>query len=167
MNLCKQTKVWYFNAYQFICHSGMPFQFDSHTLHKKLRLSNHNYTVYREESRGKKDSLISSYSNVSMYGVTGNVAIDNGRHYWEVSIRLLFMYLSLKFCFVFVVTSWCYNIATGQLGSMKPCTCIITSMVFAEIATEFYTVHDWCHWSSFLQNRMLWAYIYFCFFLIR
>lgn len=66
----------------------MPFQFDSHSLHKKLRLSNHNYTVYREESgsRAKKESLMGGYSssNISMYGVTGNVAIDNGRHYWEV-----------------------------------------------------------------------------------
>lgn len=69
---------------------GMPFQFDSHSLHKKLRLSNHNYTVYREESgsRAKKESLMGGYSssNISMYGVTGNVAIDNGRHYWEVVV---------------------------------------------------------------------------------
>nr|CAB3263836.1 E3 ubiquitin-protein ligase Midline-1 [Phallusia mammillata] len=62
---------------------GMPFAFDTHSMHKKLRLANHGYTVSREDSNKKsKDSGSSS----SMSGVSGNVVIEGGRHYWEVVV---------------------------------------------------------------------------------
>uniref|UniRef100_H2YCE8 Uncharacterized protein n=1 Tax=Ciona savignyi TaxID=51511 RepID=H2YCE8_CIOSA len=63
---------------------GIPFQFDAHSMHKKLRLANHSYTVSREDSGKKSKDFLGSSKDNSVCGVTGNVTIDSGRHYWEV-----------------------------------------------------------------------------------
>ncbi|XP_002126068.2 E3 ubiquitin-protein ligase Midline-1 [Ciona intestinalis] len=65
---------------------GIPFQFDAHSMHKKLRLANHSYTVSREESGKKSKDFLGNSRDSTVCGVTGNVAIDSGRHYWEVVI---------------------------------------------------------------------------------
>ncbi|XP_076799535.1 E3 ubiquitin-protein ligase Midline-1-like [Clavelina lepadiformis] len=65
---------------------GVPFAFDSHSMHKKLRLGNHGYTVSREDSSRKSRDHLLSGNTSSLCGVTGNVDIESGRHYWEVVV---------------------------------------------------------------------------------
>ncbi|XP_016895487.1 E3 ubiquitin-protein ligase Midline-1 isoform X1 [Cynoglossus semilaevis] len=66
--------------------NSQPFKLDSKSAHRKLRISHDNLTVERDESLSKKSHSQDRFSSHSSYGVTGNVYIDSGRHYWEVLI---------------------------------------------------------------------------------
>ncbi|XP_061419717.1 E3 ubiquitin-protein ligase Midline-1 isoform X1 [Lethenteron reissneri] len=63
--------------------NSQPFKLDPSSAHKKLKISNNNLTVEREEP-SKKSHTAERFGGHSCYGVAGNVLIDSGRHYWEV-----------------------------------------------------------------------------------
>ncbi|XP_076602414.1 E3 ubiquitin-protein ligase Midline-1 isoform X1 [Chaetodon auriga] len=66
--------------------NSQPFKLDPKSAHRKLRLSHDNLTVERDETSSKKSHSQDRFSSHSSYGVTGNVYIDSGRHYWEALI---------------------------------------------------------------------------------
>ncbi|KAM9709549.1 E3 ubiquitin-protein ligase Midline-1 isoform 4-T8 [Menidia menidia] len=66
--------------------NSQPFKLDPKSAHRKLRVSHDNLTVERDETASKKSSSQDRFSSNSSYGVTGNVYIDSGRHYWEALI---------------------------------------------------------------------------------
>ncbi|XP_053296550.1 E3 ubiquitin-protein ligase Midline-1 isoform X2 [Pleuronectes platessa] len=66
--------------------NSQPFKLDAKSAHKKLRVSHDNLTVERDETLSKKSHSQDRFSSHSSYGVTGNVYIDSGRHYWEALI---------------------------------------------------------------------------------
>ncbi|CAL8322165.1 unnamed protein product [Merluccius merluccius] len=65
--------------------NSQPFKLDPKSAHRKLKISHDNLTVEREET-SKKSSSQDRFSSQGNYGVTGNVYIDSGRHYWEALI---------------------------------------------------------------------------------
>ncbi|XP_075963248.1 E3 ubiquitin-protein ligase Midline-1 isoform X3 [Anarhichas minor] len=65
---------------------SQPFKLDPKSAHRKLRVSHDNLTVERDETSSKKSHSQDRFSSHSSYGVTGNVYIDSGRHYWEALI---------------------------------------------------------------------------------
>lgn len=65
---------------------GQPFRLDPKSAHRKLRVSHDNLTVERDETSAKKSHSQDRFTSHSSYGVTGNVYIDSGRHYWEALI---------------------------------------------------------------------------------
>ncbi|XP_077393588.1 E3 ubiquitin-protein ligase Midline-1 [Festucalex cinctus] len=66
--------------------NSQPFKLDPKSAHRKLRVSHDNLTVERDETSSKKSHSQDRFSSNSSYGVTGNVYIDSGRHYWEALI---------------------------------------------------------------------------------
>ncbi|KAF7215748.1 transcript variant X8 [Nothobranchius furzeri] len=66
--------------------NSQPFKLDPKSAHRKLRVSHDNLTVERDETSSKKSHSQERFSSHSSYGVTGNVYIDSGRHYWEALI---------------------------------------------------------------------------------
>ncbi|XP_060944749.1 E3 ubiquitin-protein ligase Midline-1 isoform X2 [Limanda limanda] len=66
--------------------NSQPFKLDAKSAHRKLRVSHDNLTVERDETLSKKSHSQDRFSSHSSYGVTGNVYIDSGRHYWEALI---------------------------------------------------------------------------------
>ncbi|XP_030636083.1 E3 ubiquitin-protein ligase Midline-1-like isoform X2 [Chanos chanos] len=66
--------------------NSQPFKLDPKSAHRKLKVSHDNLTVERDETSSKKSHGQDRFSSQSSYGVTGNVYIDSGRHYWEALI---------------------------------------------------------------------------------
>ncbi|XP_076838639.1 E3 ubiquitin-protein ligase Midline-1-like [Brachyhypopomus gauderio] len=66
--------------------NSQPFKLDPKSAHRKLKVSHDNLTVERDEVSSKKGHGQDRFSSQSSYGVTGNVYIDSGRHYWETLI---------------------------------------------------------------------------------
>uniref|UniRef100_A0A8C7YD96 E3 ubiquitin-protein ligase Midline-1 n=1 Tax=Oryzias sinensis TaxID=183150 RepID=A0A8C7YD96_9TELE len=66
--------------------NSQPFKLDPKSAHRKLRVSHDNLTVERDETSSKKSHNQEKFSSHNSYGVTGNVYIDSGRHYWEALI---------------------------------------------------------------------------------
>ncbi|GAA6090085.1 E3 ubiquitin-protein ligase Midline-1 isoform X1 [Tachysurus ichikawai] len=66
--------------------NSQPFKLDPKSAHRKLKVSNDNLTVERDEISSKKSHGQERFSSHSSYGVIGNVYIDSGRHYWEALI---------------------------------------------------------------------------------
>nr|XP_020452119.1 E3 ubiquitin-protein ligase Midline-1-like isoform X2 [Monopterus albus] len=66
--------------------NSQPFKLDPKSAHRKLRVSHDNLTVERDEISSKKSHSQDRFSSPSSYGVTGNVYIDSGCHYWEALI---------------------------------------------------------------------------------
>uniref|UniRef100_A0A8C5ID67 E3 ubiquitin-protein ligase Midline-1 n=1 Tax=Gouania willdenowi TaxID=441366 RepID=A0A8C5ID67_GOUWI len=66
--------------------NSQPFKLEPKSAHRKLRVSHDNLTVERDEASSKKSHSQDRFSSHSSYGVTGNVYIDSGRHYWEALI---------------------------------------------------------------------------------
>ncbi|KAG8144497.1 hypothetical protein E2320_013001 [Naja naja] len=54
--------------------------------HKKLKISNDGLQMEKDESSLKKSHTPERFSGTGCYGVTGNVFIDSGCHYWEVTL---------------------------------------------------------------------------------
>ncbi|XP_062374104.1 E3 ubiquitin-protein ligase Midline-1-like [Sardina pilchardus] len=65
--------------------NSQPFKLDPKSAHRKLKVSHDNLTVERDETSSKKSGQ-ERFSSQSSYGVTANVYIDSGRHYWEALI---------------------------------------------------------------------------------
>ena len=70
----------------FVSPAGQPFKLDPKSAHRKLKVSHDNLTVEREETASKKAHSQDRFTSQGNYGVTGNVYIDSGRHYWEALI---------------------------------------------------------------------------------
>uniref|UniRef100_A0A4W4GUJ9 E3 ubiquitin-protein ligase Midline-1 n=1 Tax=Electrophorus electricus TaxID=8005 RepID=A0A4W4GUJ9_ELEEL len=66
--------------------NSQPFKLDPKSAHRKVKVSHDNLTVERDEVSSKKSHGQERFSSQSSYGVTGNVYIDSGRHYWEALI---------------------------------------------------------------------------------
>uniref|UniRef100_A0AAY3ZZM8 E3 ubiquitin-protein ligase Midline-1 n=1 Tax=Denticeps clupeoides TaxID=299321 RepID=A0AAY3ZZM8_9TELE len=66
--------------------NSQPFKLDAKSAHRKLKVSHDNLTVERDETSSKKSHGQDRFSSQSSYGVTANVYIDSGRHYWEALI---------------------------------------------------------------------------------
>ncbi|XP_061925140.1 E3 ubiquitin-protein ligase Midline-1 isoform X2 [Entelurus aequoreus] len=66
--------------------NSQPFKLDPKSAHRKLKVSHDNLTVERDETSSKKSHSQDRFTSNSSYGVTGNVYIDSGRHYWEALI---------------------------------------------------------------------------------
>ncbi|CAL8268231.1 unnamed protein product [Lota lota] len=66
--------------------NSQPFKLDPKSAHRKLKLSHDNLTVEREDTSSKKSHGQDRFTSQGNYGVTGNVYIDSGRHYWEALI---------------------------------------------------------------------------------
>ncbi|XP_029558953.1 E3 ubiquitin-protein ligase Midline-1 isoform X3 [Salmo trutta] len=66
--------------------NSQPFKLDPKSAHKKLKVSHDNLTVERDETLSKKSHTQDRFTSQGSYGVTGNVYIDSGRHYWEALI---------------------------------------------------------------------------------
>ncbi|XP_028846828.1 E3 ubiquitin-protein ligase Midline-1 isoform X2 [Denticeps clupeoides] len=66
--------------------NSQPFKLDPKSAHKKLKVSHDNLTVERDETSSKKSHSQDRFNSQGSYGVTGNVFIDSGRHYWEALI---------------------------------------------------------------------------------
>ncbi|XP_062390592.1 E3 ubiquitin-protein ligase Midline-1 [Sardina pilchardus] len=66
--------------------NSQPFKLDPKSAHKKLKVSHDSLTVERDETSSKKSHSQDRFSSQGSYGVTGNVYIDSGRHYWEALI---------------------------------------------------------------------------------
>ena len=63
-----------------------PFKLDPKSAHRKLKVSHDNLTVERDETSSKKSHTQDRFTSQGSYGVTANVFIDSGRHYWEALI---------------------------------------------------------------------------------
>ncbi|XP_041128207.1 E3 ubiquitin-protein ligase Midline-1-like isoform X2 [Polyodon spathula] len=63
--------------------NSQPFKLDPKSAHRKLKVSHDNLTVERDETSSKKSHTQERFTSQGSYGVTGNVYIDSGRHYWE------------------------------------------------------------------------------------
>ncbi|XP_051762292.1 E3 ubiquitin-protein ligase Midline-1 isoform X1 [Ctenopharyngodon idella] len=66
--------------------NSQPFKLDPKSAHRKLKVSHDNLTVERDEASSMKSHAQDRFGGTGNYGVTGNVYIDSGRHYWEVLI---------------------------------------------------------------------------------
>ncbi|MBN3315250.1 TRI18 ligase, partial [Atractosteus spatula] len=66
--------------------NSQPFKLDPKSAHRKLKVSHDNLTVERDETSSKKSHTQERFTSQGSYGVTGNVYIDSGRHYWEALI---------------------------------------------------------------------------------
>uniref|UniRef100_A0A671PWZ9 E3 ubiquitin-protein ligase Midline-1 n=1 Tax=Sinocyclocheilus anshuiensis TaxID=1608454 RepID=A0A671PWZ9_9TELE len=66
--------------------NSQPFKLDPKSAHRKLKVSHDNLTVERDEASSMKSHAQDRFGSTGNYGVTGNVFIDSGRHYWEVLI---------------------------------------------------------------------------------
>ncbi|XP_052004447.1 E3 ubiquitin-protein ligase Midline-1-like [Xyrauchen texanus] len=66
--------------------NSQPFKLDPKSAHRKLKVSHDSLTVERDETSSMKSHAQDRFSSTGNYGVTGNVYIDSGRHYWEVLI---------------------------------------------------------------------------------
>ncbi|KAI2660932.1 E3 ubiquitin-protein ligase Midline-1 [Labeo rohita] len=66
--------------------NSQPFKLDPKSAHRKLKVSHDNLTVERDEVSSMKSHAQDRFGGTGNYGVTGNVFIDSGRHYWEVLI---------------------------------------------------------------------------------
>uniref|UniRef100_A0A672Q7Q9 E3 ubiquitin-protein ligase Midline-1 n=1 Tax=Sinocyclocheilus grahami TaxID=75366 RepID=A0A672Q7Q9_SINGR len=66
--------------------NSQPFKLDPKAAHRKLKVSHDNLTVERDEASSMKSHAQDRFGSTGNYGVTGNVFIDSGRHYWEVLI---------------------------------------------------------------------------------
>ncbi|KAL7866291.1 hypothetical protein SRHO_G00115380 [Serrasalmus rhombeus] len=66
--------------------NSQPFKLDPKSAHKKLKVSHDSLTVERDETSSKKSHSQDRFGSTGNYGVTGNVYIDSGRHYWETLI---------------------------------------------------------------------------------
>ncbi|XP_052378027.1 E3 ubiquitin-protein ligase Midline-1 isoform X2 [Oncorhynchus keta] len=66
--------------------NSQPFKLDPKSAHKKLKVSHDNLTVERDETLSKKSHTQDRFTSQGSYGITGNVYIDSGRHYWEALI---------------------------------------------------------------------------------
>ncbi|KAJ8407067.1 hypothetical protein AAFF_G00287430 [Aldrovandia affinis] len=66
--------------------NSQPFKLDAKSAHRKLKVSHDNLTVERDETSSKKSHGQERFTSQGNYGVTGNVYIDSGRHYWEALI---------------------------------------------------------------------------------
>ncbi|KAG9346316.1 hypothetical protein JZ751_006627 [Albula glossodonta] len=66
--------------------NSQPFKLDPKSAHRKLKVSHDNLTVERDETSSKKSHGQDRFTSQGSYGVTGNVYIDSGRHYWEALI---------------------------------------------------------------------------------
>lgn len=67
-------------------NAGQPFKLDPKSAHRKLKVSHDSLTVERDEASSMKSHAQDRFGSSGNYGVTGNVYIDSGRHYWEVLI---------------------------------------------------------------------------------
>ncbi|KAK7169619.1 hypothetical protein R3I93_005565 [Phoxinus phoxinus] len=65
--------------------NSQPFKLDPKSAHRKLKVSHDSLTVERDEASSMKSHAQDRFGSGN-YGVTGNVFIDSGRHYWEVLI---------------------------------------------------------------------------------
>ncbi|KAK1169810.1 E3 ubiquitin-protein ligase Midline-1 isoform X2 [Acipenser oxyrinchus oxyrinchus] len=63
--------------------NSQPFKLDPKSAHRKLKVSHDNLTVERDETSSKKSHTQERFTSQGSYGITGNVYIDSGRHYWE------------------------------------------------------------------------------------
>uniref|UniRef100_A0A673H769 E3 ubiquitin-protein ligase Midline-1 n=1 Tax=Sinocyclocheilus rhinocerous TaxID=307959 RepID=A0A673H769_9TELE len=66
--------------------NSQPFKLDPKSAHRKLKVSHDHLTVERDEASSMKSHAQDRFGSTGNYGVTGNVFIDSGRHYWEVLI---------------------------------------------------------------------------------
>ncbi|XP_072116847.1 E3 ubiquitin-protein ligase Midline-1 isoform X3 [Mobula birostris] len=66
--------------------TGQPFKLDPKSAHRKLKVSHDNLSVERDETASKKSHTPERFTSQGSYGITGNVYIDSGRHYWEILI---------------------------------------------------------------------------------
>uniref|UniRef100_UPI00398F15A9 E3 ubiquitin-protein ligase Midline-1 isoform X1 n=2 Tax=Pristiophorus japonicus TaxID=55135 RepID=UPI00398F15A9 len=66
--------------------NSQPFKLDPKSAHKKLKVSHDNLSVERDETTSKKSHTPERFTSQGSYGITGNVYIDSGRHYWEILI---------------------------------------------------------------------------------
>ncbi|XP_026530486.1 probable E3 ubiquitin-protein ligase MID2 isoform X2 [Notechis scutatus] len=66
--------------------NSQPFKLDPKMAHKKLKISNDGLQMEKDESSLKKSHTPERFSGTGCYGVTGNVFIDSGCHYWEVTL---------------------------------------------------------------------------------
>ncbi|XP_072370287.1 E3 ubiquitin-protein ligase Midline-1 isoform X2 [Scyliorhinus torazame] len=66
--------------------NSQPFKLDPKSAHKKLKVSHDNLSVERDETASKKSHTPERFTSQGSYGITGNVYIDSGRHYWEILI---------------------------------------------------------------------------------
>ncbi|XP_069745901.1 E3 ubiquitin-protein ligase Midline-1 [Narcine bancroftii] len=66
--------------------NSQPFKLDPKSAHRKLKVSHDNLSVERDETTSKKSHAPERFTSQGSYGVTGNVYIDSGRHYWEILI---------------------------------------------------------------------------------
>ncbi|XP_016104325.1 E3 ubiquitin-protein ligase Midline-1 [Sinocyclocheilus grahami] len=66
--------------------NSQPFKLDPKAAHRKLKVSHDHLTVERDEASSMKSHAQDRFGSTGNYGVTGNVFIDSGRHYWEVLI---------------------------------------------------------------------------------
>ncbi|XP_042587848.1 E3 ubiquitin-protein ligase Midline-1 [Cyprinus carpio] len=66
--------------------NSQPFKLDPKSAHRKLKVSHDSLTVERDEASSMKSHAQDRFGSTGNYGVTGNVFIDSGRHYWEILI---------------------------------------------------------------------------------
>ncbi|XP_072116845.1 E3 ubiquitin-protein ligase Midline-1 isoform X2 [Mobula birostris] len=66
--------------------NSQPFKLDPKSAHRKLKVSHDNLSVERDETASKKSHTPERFTSQGSYGITGNVYIDSGRHYWEILI---------------------------------------------------------------------------------
>lgn len=66
--------------------NSQPFKLDPKSAHRKLKVSHDNLSVERDETTSKKSHTPERFTSQGSYGITGNVYIDSGRHYWEILI---------------------------------------------------------------------------------
>ncbi|XP_063169572.1 probable E3 ubiquitin-protein ligase MID2 isoform X1 [Candoia aspera] len=66
--------------------NSQPFKLDPKMAHKKLKISNDGLQMEKDESSLKKSHTPERFSGTGCYGVVGNVFIDSGCHYWEVTL---------------------------------------------------------------------------------
>ncbi|XP_053129659.1 probable E3 ubiquitin-protein ligase MID2 isoform X4 [Hemicordylus capensis] len=66
--------------------NSQPFKLDPKVAHKKLKISNDGLQMEKDESSLKKSHTPERFSGTGCYGAAGNVFIDSGCHYWEVTV---------------------------------------------------------------------------------
>nr|XP_056715176.1 probable E3 ubiquitin-protein ligase MID2 isoform X2 [Euleptes europaea] len=66
--------------------NSQPFKLDPKMAHKKLKISNDGLQMEKDESSLKKSHTPERFSGTGCYGAAGNVFIDSGCHYWEVTV---------------------------------------------------------------------------------
>lgn len=66
--------------------NSQPFKLDPKMAHKKLKISNDGLQMEKDESSLKKSHTPERFSGTGCYGTAGNIFIDSGCHYWEVTL---------------------------------------------------------------------------------